>query len=280
MKFLSNRLLPKKIVENQGRKFARAMRYGFVDFMRDIAKWLLIGLAIAALFDVIIPDDFFTAYVNNRWLNMLLVLVASIPLYVCATGSVPIAAVLMLKGLSPGAALVFLMAGPATNAATFTVIAKELGKKTTLIYLLTIALGSMFFGFLIDAFLPASWFQILSSNSGDSISHIFPSWFYDLSSVILAILLIYSVIKLVQLRIVEKKSSENIANVNDSFIVDGMTCKNCKAHIVQSVKSVDFVKDVFVDLDSGELSVSGKNVDSEKIISAVEKAGYHCMKKN
>ena len=98
------------------------LKYGFHDFLMDIAKWLMIGILIAAALSVLIPDDFFTQYLSNDLLSMLVVLVASVPLYLCATASVPIAAVLMLKGLSPGAALVLLMAGPATNAATITII--------------------------------------------------------------------------------------------------------------------------------------------------------------
>jgi len=104
-------------------------RYAFVEMVADIASWLVIGLLIAALITVIIPDNFFTEYNLSGISGMLLILIVSIPLYICATSSVPIAAVLLLKGLSPGALLVFLMAGPATNAATITVIGKTLGKK-------------------------------------------------------------------------------------------------------------------------------------------------------
>jgi uncharacterized protein len=117
-------------------KFYSAMKYAFVDFLDDISLWLFVGLVTAALISVIIPDGFFTTYVGNNYLSMLIVLVASVPLYVCATSSVPIAVALMLKGLNPGAALVFLMAGPATNAATVLVIGKTLGRKALFSYLL------------------------------------------------------------------------------------------------------------------------------------------------
>ena len=83
---------------------------------------------------------------------------ASIPVYVCATSSVPIAAVLMMKGLSPGAALIFLMAGPATNAATISVIGKSMGRKTLFSYLTALITGALLFGLLIDYFLPREWF--------------------------------------------------------------------------------------------------------------------------
>ena len=106
------------------------LRYAFVEFLEDIAKWLVIGLMLAALIEVLVPESFFTAYLGNEYMEMLVIMVAAIPLYVCATGSVPIAAILMLKGLSPGAAIVFLMAGPATNAATMTVIGNVFGRRT------------------------------------------------------------------------------------------------------------------------------------------------------
>ncbi len=173
-------------------KLARALHYGFVEFVEDIAKWLIIGLAVAAFFSVIIPDNFFTAYINYKWLNMLIVLVGSIPLYVCATGSVPIAAVSMMKGLSPGAALVFLMAGPATNTATIILLVKTLGKKTTIIYLLAISLGAIVFGILIDIFLPLSWFTLPVTDSFQDSSHLFKHWLHLISSIILTILLLNS----------------------------------------------------------------------------------------
>ncbi len=105
-----------------GKRLKTVITYGFGELVEDIVKWLIIGLLAAALLSVLIPDSFFTSYIGNTWLEMIMILIVSIPLYVCATGSIPIAAVFLLKGLSPGAALVFLMAGPATNVATMSVI--------------------------------------------------------------------------------------------------------------------------------------------------------------
>jgi uncharacterized membrane protein YraQ (UPF0718 family) len=135
-------------------KISAMMSYAFVEFLQDISKWLIIGLLLAALMAVLIPDGFFTNYLSNEYLSMAIVLLASIPLYVCATGSVPIAAVLLMKGLSPGAAIVFLMAGPATNAATMTVIGNVMGRKTLISYMASIIGGAVFFGILVNEFLP------------------------------------------------------------------------------------------------------------------------------
>lgn len=126
----------------------KLFRYAFVDFLQDISKWLVIGLLIAAVISVIVPDDFFAKHLGNGYWDMLIILLVSIPIYVCATASVPIAAILILKGISPGAALVFLMAGPATNAATITIINKVFGKKTLFVYLFSIITGALLFGIL------------------------------------------------------------------------------------------------------------------------------------
>ena len=111
-------------------RLIRAADYAFIELLQDIAKWLIIGFFAAALISVLLPDDFFSSFKGLGLLEILVVLAASVPIYICATGSIPIAAVLLMKGVSPGAALVFLMAGPATNVATMTVLGKTMGKKS------------------------------------------------------------------------------------------------------------------------------------------------------
>ena len=95
--------------------FISAMRYAFVEMLQDVGKWLVVGLLIAALITVAVPNEWLAALHDYKLLNMLIVLAVAIPMYVCATGSIPIAVSLMAKGLTPGAALVLLMAGPAVN---------------------------------------------------------------------------------------------------------------------------------------------------------------------
>ena len=139
-------------------KIGEALEYGFVHMMEDIGKWLVIGLVVAALITVFVPDSFFAIFADNSLLSMLLVLCMAIPMYLCATGSIPIAVALMLKGLTPGAALVLLMAGPASNVASILVIRKVLGTRTQIIYLVSIILGAILFGLGIDYLLPREWF--------------------------------------------------------------------------------------------------------------------------
>lgn len=131
-------------------RIKEALTYAYVDMIEDIGKWLMIGLLVAGLITVFVPTEYFAIFQGDTIASMLLVLCISIPMYLCATGSIPIAVALMMKGLTPGAALVMLMAGPACNFASILVIRKSLGCRTMFVYLFSIILGSILFGCLID----------------------------------------------------------------------------------------------------------------------------------
>jgi uncharacterized membrane protein YraQ (UPF0718 family) len=131
-------------------KIKAGVMYAFSDLWEDIAKWFLFGVLLAGFITVLIPDDIFSRYLGSGLSAMLLMLAIGIPLYICATASTPIAAALILKGVSPGAALVFLLVGPATNVASLTVVTGILGKRATAIYLSTIAVSAVFFGLVVD----------------------------------------------------------------------------------------------------------------------------------
>ena len=131
-------------------KFSTGMRFAIGDLWEDLAVWFLIGLVLAGLITVLIPPDMFSKYLGAGLPAMLIMLAVGIPLYICATASTPIAAALILKGVSPGAALVFLLAGPATNMASLTVLTGTLGKRATAIYLASIAICAVLFGLIVD----------------------------------------------------------------------------------------------------------------------------------
>ncbi|WP_456085387.1 SO_0444 family Cu/Zn efflux transporter [Maridesulfovibrio frigidus] len=131
-------------------KLTSGMQYSFGNLLQDIGSWFIVGVILAGMFGALIPDGFIEKNLGDGFLPLLIMLAAAIPLYVCATASTPIAAALALKGLSPGAALVFLLAGPATNAASFTVVAKLLGKRSAFIYLGTIIVCSLALGMLTN----------------------------------------------------------------------------------------------------------------------------------
>jgi uncharacterized membrane protein YraQ (UPF0718 family) len=178
-------------------KVKEMFRYSFIEFLQEISNWLIIGLLIAALISVFVPDNFFADKIPSSFLGMIIILVVSIPVYICATASVPVAAALMMKGLSPGAALVLLMAGPATNAATITMIGKELGKRSLLAYLFAIISGALLSGLVIDYILPAGWF-ILSTHFGSTglnNQEMLPVWVKSGSAIILTFLILNGYIR-------------------------------------------------------------------------------------
>jgi uncharacterized membrane protein YraQ (UPF0718 family) len=168
-------------------RLLNAMRYGFITLPRDIGKPLLVGLAVAALISAFVPGDFFVGRLGTGLPAMLLMMAIGIPLYVCASASVPVAAALILKGLSPGAALVFLMTGPATNAAGLVTIWKTLGRRTALLYLLAVAGCALAGGLLLDSL-------ISSVNIGhmSHVHHMGPGLFGHISAVLLLVLLGYA----------------------------------------------------------------------------------------
>ena len=166
-----------------------AMTYAFVEMMGDIGKWLLVGLAVAGIITALVPDTWFAVFQGNSLLSILFVLLLSIPMYLCATGSIPIAVALMLKGLTPGAALVLLMAGPASNAASIVVIRKELGWRTLMVYLSSLVLGAVLFGLAIDLLLPEAWFTQALHLTEDCCEE-GPGLFSIVSTLVLALLLL------------------------------------------------------------------------------------------
>jgi uncharacterized membrane protein YraQ (UPF0718 family) len=131
-------------------KIRKGLKYGFVTLPGDIGKAMLIGLIVAAFISALVPPNFFAERLGTGIFAMVVMMFLGIPVYVCATASVPVAAALILKGLTPGAALVFLMTGPATNAASFVTIWKVLGKVTALTYLATVAACALASGIVLD----------------------------------------------------------------------------------------------------------------------------------
>jgi uncharacterized membrane protein YraQ (UPF0718 family)/copper chaperone CopZ len=282
-KVINNKDYEDEIPDGFYPKIKEMFRYSFLDFLQDISNWLVIGLLIAAFISVLVPDDFFADKIPNDFLGMLAILVVSIPVYICATASVPVAAVLMLKGLSPGAALVLLMAGPATNAATITMIGKVMGKKSLIGYLGAIITGALLSGFIIDYFLPGSWFAI--SEHFGHIAHdhgIIPLWLKTGSAVILTLLIINGYIQK-YLNKLKMSSSDTIqpnrslANIK-TIKVGGMTCNHCKANVENSIKSEKGVESVNVDLITGIVEISGDSFDIERIKSGIESIGYKIIK--
>ena len=155
-------------------KLSAGMGFAIGDLWEDLAGWFLIGIVLAGLITVLIPPDMFSKYLGAGLPAMLIMLAVGIPLYICATASTPIAAALILKGVSPGAALVFLLAGPATNMASLTVLTGTLGKRATAIYLTSIAVCAVLFGLIVDQIYAS--FGISAQAVVGQASEIVPEW--------------------------------------------------------------------------------------------------------
>lgn len=249
-----------------GGKCVAALRYGFIDLVGSIGGWLVIGLLIAALITVYVPAGFFSVLGSTPLLSMLAVLVIAVPMYVCATGSIPIALSLMLKGLSPGTALVLLMAGPAANFASFTLVSREMGRRAAIIYLLSIVAGAMAFGLVIDYFLPREWF--VGAADAAACHHMggFPL-FSTVCSAVLAALLVYTFIK--------RHMHKHIDNTEmaKEYTIKGMNCPHCQAAVAKSIAGVPGVCQVDVNLSTGKAVVEGE-YDSDALVAAVRNAGF------
>jgi uncharacterized membrane protein YraQ (UPF0718 family)/copper chaperone CopZ len=264
-----------------GEPFKRSVkelfRYGFVELIQDISKWLLIGMLVAALLSVLIPDDFFTSTIKSEYLGMLLMIMASVPLYICATGSIPIAAVLLMKGLSPGAALVLLMAGPATNIATMAVIGNSLGKRSLWVYLGTIIFGALFFGILVNELLPREWFTTAISSTVHMHDHQ-TGWFRWSASAILLLLImngyLMKKISSIKERKKDKEKSEHMKMNVTLYRVEGMTCDHCKATVERGLKDLEGVSEVLADRISNQVTVQAESVSENQVKEAIEKLGY------
>jgi uncharacterized membrane protein YraQ (UPF0718 family) len=133
-----------------------AAKYIFFDFLADIGPWFLVGVFLAGVVVVLVPSEWVSTAAGGGLPSMVLMLLIGIPVYICASASTPIAAALVLQGASPGAALVFLLAGPATNVASVVVLLRELGGRVVTAYLAAIVLCSLGLGMIVD-FLYASF---------------------------------------------------------------------------------------------------------------------------
>ncbi|MCM1292575.1 MAG: SO_0444 family Cu/Zn efflux transporter [Bacteroides sp.] len=246
-----------------------ALRYGFVDLVDSIGSWLVVGLLIAAAITVYVPDGFFGGLGSTPLLSMLLVMVVAIPMYVCATGSIPIAMSLMLKGLSPGTALVLLMAGPAANFASFTLISREMGRRTAIIYVASISVGAIAFGLMIDYLLPAEWFA-LGAMHGGCHAMLDVGLFPTICASVLGALLLWSLIR----RIVMKYKISEIENaMKQEFKISGMNCPHCRAAVEKAIAGVNGVDKVEVSLSEGLAMVEGACAP-QSVVDAVSAAGF------
>ena len=254
-------------VEN-GNRIWRVLKYAYYDMIRDIGLRLLIGLVVAALIQVAIPDEFFLSFGSQPLLQMLVILVIAVPMYICSTGSIPVAAALMMKGLSPGAALVMLMAGPAVNLASILVVHKSMGRRFTSIYLLTIVGFSVLFGLLLNS---TGWdFAVACQDACCTGAAALPSPFKIVCAVILTLLIAYALMMKLFSRMKAQKPIDPDTTV---YRVEDMHCSHCEAAVVRAVENVAGVESAKASASANTLTIKGPATE-EAIRSAVEGIGY------
>ena len=252
-------------------KIIEALRYAYIDMMESVGKWLVVGLIVAGLITIFVPDSYFEIFKDNSFTSMLLVLCISIPMYLCATGSIPIAVALMMKGLTPGAALVLLMAGPACSVASILVVSKVLGRRTLIAYLGSIISGAIGFGLVTDYLLPRAWFMShLVAN--DACCEEESSLFATSCTILLFLLLANAFIR----RRFRSKANINSKNtMKQTFIIKGMSCNHCRMSAEKAILSVKGVTSASVDLGSKQAVVEG-DFSPEDVCKAVEETGFSC----
>jgi hypothetical protein len=170
-------------------KLWKGMSYGFFDLYRELSGWIFAGFLVAGVITLWLPQDLTSRYLGGGFITMLFMLAAGIPTYICATASTPVAAALILKGVSPGAALVFLLAGPATNVASLTILTRVLGRRGVVIYLGSIAIFAVLFGLATD-WLYAVLGISLQTRLATSTTELLPGWLHLGIALFLAILML------------------------------------------------------------------------------------------
>ena len=256
------------------KKCVEALKFAFYDMIQSIGKWLLLGILVAALITILVPDSAFALFRGNTMLSMILVLVIAVPMYVCATGSIPLAVTLILKGLTPGAGLVLLMAGPACNVASMLVVKKVLGTRSLIIYLVSIIIGAVGFGCLVD-FLHFNGIVNFTGNLVASTHACCGAGSDGIFSIVCTILLLLLVANSMILpRILNKKQKTQIMNNNTRiYPIQGVECNHCKAAAEKALLSVEGVTAANVNVQDATATVEG-TADPELLAKAIDEVGF------
>ena len=252
----------------KGNRIWRVLKYAYYDMLRDIGLRLLIGLIVAALIQVAVPDEFFLSFGSQPLLQMLVILVIAVPMYICSTGSIPVAAALMMKGLSPGAALVMLMAGPAVNLASILVVHKSMGRRFTSIYLMTIVGFAVLFGLLLNA--TGIDFSVAAQDACCMSTSALPSPFKIICATVLTLLIVFALMMKFFSKFTAQKSLDPDVTV---FRVEDMHCSHCEAAVVRAVEKVPGVEKAKASASANTLTIKGSATE-EAIRAAVEGIGY------
>jgi len=233
--------------------------YGFGALPEDIGKTIFWGILIGGILSALLPQDVSEVYLSNPVIAYPLMLAISVPLYVCAIASVPVAAAMMTKGLVPGAALAFLIAGTATNAVTIAFVAKKFGKKVIFIYLVSIVFLALVSGILLDTLLG----EVVVKDM------LFKGREIPYSVKLISTFLFVGLV----IKSFWKRKEEKMGEAKYTFFVPDMNCKHCQSAVEKALRGIPGAKNVEVLLDERLVKVYG-DVNETTITEQLEKAGY------
>jgi copper chaperone CopZ len=250
------------------------LRYGFLTLPSDIVVPLFQGLIVAAAIALFIPPDFIAEnFSSSSYIMLFMMLAVSLPIYVCATASIPIAVALMAKGVTAGAVFVFLMAGPATNASSIAVVKNILGRRTMAHYLFLISSTAIVFGFILDSFITIG-LPAMSSNAHVHADDSYMSLFLTILFVLILLNAYFYKLKGEMPKPDESKDVIDGSQDRLSIKVDGMTCSHCKESVESAVYSCGGVESASVDLLKGLVLVIGSGLDEGAIKDKIKSRGF------
>ena len=264
-------------------KIVEALHYGLVILPRDIGKALILGVAISGLIAAFVAPQALESYLGGGLWPMLAAMAIGVPLYVCATASTPIALGLIHAGLSPGAALVFLISGPATNSAALTTLWKVLGRRAAILYLLTVAVASLATGLAVDGLisaggLPESALVPAATSIADQGAHAqheggrAMSWLETASAIVLLAVLINA------LRPRRRRDGDRAMAEDDQWVlelkVSGMRCNGCVTSVQRALSEISGVTEAVVQLDEGRALIRGEGFSTQDLVDAVTSLGF------
>ncbi len=262
-------------------KIVEALHYGLVILPRDIGRALVFGIVVSGLIaTVVAPKALESALGGGLW-PMLAAMAVGIPLYVCATASTPIALALIHAGLSPGAALVFLISGPATNSAALTTLWKILGRRAAILYLVTVAVASLATGLAVDGLigagaLPSSALVPAASAMAVEGAHVHHdaagSWFETASAVALLLVLVNALRP--RRRLHEEEAVVDVSEQMIELRIRGMRCNGCVQSLQRALSEVSGVTKAKVSLENGLARVHGRDFSDEAVAEAVDSLGF------
>ncbi len=247
--------------------------YGFGDMLGAIARPLALGILLGGVITYLVPASFVTKYVGTGLWSYLVMLAVGLPLYVCASGSIPLAAAFIALGISPGAALIFLIVGPATNVATFTVVLEMLGRRVLIIYLTVISLGALAMGAATDLFFSAlpSLLPAVATSGKHHAAGL--HWLEISMALVLGAATLYHLSREAKTILNRRRQPDA-----DAFVlrVPDMNCQHCAGSVTKAIVNLPGVRDINADPGTKLLTLDlEQDADTDGLVQAIEKAGFH-----